>query len=105
MRGVAAILVVTRHGSQYIAPFVFPNSFLAVDLFFMLSGFVIAAAYDDRLRTGRLNSLRFMLVRYIRLWPLYLFGTLLGAFVLYFKTIHGNPASIWVLFGVRCPRN
>ena len=90
MRGVAAILVVTRHGSQYIAPFVFPNSFLAVDLFFMLSGFVIAAAYDDRLRTGRLTPLRFMLVRYIRLWPLYLMGTLLGAFVLYSKTIHGK---------------
>lgn len=90
MRGVAAILVVTRHGAQYVAPLEFPNSFLAVDLFFMLSGFVVASAYDARLASGALTPLRFMLVRFIRLWPLYLLGTLLGAVVLYFKILHGK---------------
>lgn len=90
MRGVAAILVVARHGMQFVAPLDFPNSFLAVDLFFMLSGFVIAAAYDGRLDTGRLTPVRFMLVRFIRLWPLYLLGTLLVSAIVYSKILHGK---------------
>jgi peptidoglycan/LPS O-acetylase OafA/YrhL len=53
---------------------------LAVDLFFMMSGFVVAHAYEGRLRSGwSLGD--FMRVRVLRLWPLYLLGTLIGAAV------------------------
>jgi peptidoglycan/LPS O-acetylase OafA/YrhL len=53
------------------------SSYLAVDLFFVLSGFVIAHAYEGRLRSG-LPVTTFMAIRLIRLYPLYLLGTALG---------------------------
>jgi len=90
MRGVAALLVITRHGQEYFAPLKFPNNFLAVDLFFMLSGFVVAAAYEQRLATRALSPIRFTVIRLIRLYPLYILGTLIGLPVTYFKVLHGK---------------
>jgi peptidoglycan/LPS O-acetylase OafA/YrhL len=46
-------------------------------LFFVLSGFVIAHAYERRLEQG-LSAGRFMALRYIRLWPVYALGAALG---------------------------
>ena len=57
--------------------FYFSESFLAVDLFFVLSGFVIANAYEQKLSTG-LSLSRFIQIRYIRLYPLYALGTGIG---------------------------
>ena len=77
LRGVAALLVVTRHVGAFFPARMFPESFLAVDLFFLLSGFVIAYAYEARLLAG--TSLRaFMKTRLIRLYPLYLLGIGVG---------------------------
>ena len=56
----------------------FQNSFLFVDFFFVLSGFVIAANYQQRLMQG-FGLGRFMLLRFGRLYPLY--GAMLLAFV------------------------
>lgn len=75
LRGVAAILVVGRHAGPL--GYTTPESFLAVDLFFCLSGFVIAKAYDARLAGGGFAA-RFGVIRLIRLYPLYLLGLLLG---------------------------
>jgi peptidoglycan/LPS O-acetylase OafA/YrhL len=53
------------------------HSFLAVDFFFGLSGFVVAYAYEERLLKGM--SLReFVRVRVIRLYPLIVLGGFLG---------------------------
>ena len=80
LRGVAALMVVTRHVGQVFPTNPFPESFLAVDLFFLLSGFVIASAYEARLLAGqRLGA--FMRTRLIRLYPLYALGLALGAAV------------------------
>jgi peptidoglycan/LPS O-acetylase OafA/YrhL len=77
LRGVAALLVVTRHVGGFFPARMFPESFLAVDLFFLLSGFVIAYAYEARLLAG--TSLRaFLKTRLIRLYPLYLLGIGVG---------------------------
>jgi peptidoglycan/LPS O-acetylase OafA/YrhL len=77
MRGIAAIAVVMFHAKDYFGT-VYPRSaYLAVDLFFCLSGFVIAHAYDDRLAARRLSAAGFMRVRLLRLYPLYLAGTAL----------------------------
>lgn len=53
LRGVAAILVVTFHifesfsgGNRFVQ--IINHGYLAVDFFFLLSGFVVAYAYDDR---------------------------------------------------------
>lgn len=53
------------------------HAYLAVDFFFMLSGFVIAFAYDDRLQ-ARMSLGRFLAVRAARLYPLILLGSALG---------------------------
>ena len=66
IRGAAALIVVVRHTSYFFG-WALPMSHLAVDLFFMLSGVVIANAYDARLQAG-LPARRFMLIRVIRLW-------------------------------------
>jgi peptidoglycan/LPS O-acetylase OafA/YrhL len=74
LRGMAALLVVCRHiiplhGGQLN----FQSSYLAVELFFLFSGFVIAHAYDRRFAEG-LGFWEFVKVRFIRLYPIYFLG-------------------------------
>lgn len=76
LRGVAAIGVMLYH-SMPGSPLVIPGGYLAVDLFFVLSGFVIALTYEDRLREG-MGPREFLTVRAIRLWPMLLAGAVLG---------------------------
>jgi peptidoglycan/LPS O-acetylase OafA/YrhL len=73
-RGIAACMVAMFHVRAYsyvgdIA--VLQNAFLFVDLFFVLSGFVLAAAYEERLAQG-FGVLRFMVLRFGRVYPLHL---------------------------------
>ena len=56
-----------------------PGSFLAVDLFFLMSGLVVSHAYDNRLVDGRLSLGRFVWLRIVRLFPLYLTACAIGA--------------------------
>jgi peptidoglycan/LPS O-acetylase OafA/YrhL len=79
MRGIAALAVVAFHvpipkGSLSLVP----RGYLAVDLFFALSGFVLAYAYGAEL-AQRGNVRRFMGQRLIRLYPLYLVALAFGA--------------------------
>lgn len=78
MRGVAAMLVIPRHTGIFGPAIPESHSYLAVDLFFVLSGFVIAHAYDQKLLSGAMSVGRFMLVRMIRLYPLYLLAAALA---------------------------
>ena len=80
MRGVAALAVVALHLKDPLGIPEPPASYLAVDLFFMLSGFVLADAYAERL-AGPLGPWGFMKLRLIRLYPLYIAGIVLGAMV------------------------
>ncbi len=75
LRGVAALVIVAYHSSLYDA-LNLKNGFLAVDFFFVLSGFIIAYSYDERLRKGGFIT-EFFLIRLVRLYPLYLLGTLI----------------------------
>jgi peptidoglycan/LPS O-acetylase OafA/YrhL len=76
VRGAAALVVLCRHTSYFFG-WTLPMSHLAVDLFFILSGIVVANAYEARLREG-MSPGRFMLVRLIRLYPFYLLGSVIG---------------------------
>ena len=90
LRGVAALAVVTYHfpGDSPLLG----HGYLAVDLFFALSGFVIAHAYGWQLMNGEPVG-RFMLRRLIRLYPLYLLATLVGAaLILNDRLPSGSPA-------------
>ena len=44
------------------------KGYLAVDLFFMLSGYVMARTYEPRMARG-FSPAAFFLARYRRLWP------------------------------------
>lgn len=80
LRGVAALVVLVMHRGRWWYPQggFLGHGYLAVDFFFLLSGFVIAFAYDGRMAAG-LGPWRFMALRLIRLYPLILLGLLLGA--------------------------
>jgi peptidoglycan/LPS O-acetylase OafA/YrhL len=77
LRGIAAIGVVTFHMRQAFMPVAAAGGYLAVDLFFMMSGVVLSHAYEHRFRAG-MGTFDFMRARLIRLYPLYFIGTLLG---------------------------
>ncbi len=69
----------------------FPQGYLAVDLFFLLSGFVIAFSYEDKLRSG-LSPGRFMVRRLIRLYPMIFVAGVLGVLATYAK-LSGQPGE------------
>lgn len=74
-RGICALLIVLFHfpADNFMNDNSFMNSgFLAVDFFFVLSGFVVTSAYAARLQSPK-NIKRFVFVRFGRLYPLHLF--------------------------------
>jgi peptidoglycan/LPS O-acetylase OafA/YrhL len=77
LRGIAAISVVLFHGMSLPGHRAMPHGYMAVDFFFLLSGFVIAYAYQTRL-DGNWSTLQFLKVRVIRLAPLYLLGLVIS---------------------------
>lgn len=109
LRGVAAMIVVAFHLTETYfegQPVVQPlnHGYLAVDFFYMLSGFVIGYAYDDR--WDRMTTGQFFKRRLVRLHPMLMFGTLFGALMFYFqgdlpdwKTVLTTP---WWLLVVVC---
>lgn len=86
LRGVAAMIVVAFHLFETYSTGpcdqILNHGYLAVDFFFVLSGFVIGYAYDDR--WGRMTTWDFFKRRLIRLQPMVILGTLIGAFWFYF---------------------
>lgn len=82
LRGVAAMLVIWYHFGEGFATSpvdqMLNHGYLAVDFFFVLSGFVIGYAYDDRWSKG-MTAGRFMLRRVIRLHPMVILSVVLGA--------------------------
>lgn len=86
LRGLGAMLVLVGHTMPYWGPFWAPSGAVIVDLFFLLSGFVIAFSYEPKFARG-LGAREFMLHRVVRLYPLYLLGTLLGFVALCAMTI------------------
>ncbi len=92
LRGIAAILVVVLHFSYSTLPAVgeilsqhtrfFRNSYLFVDLFFILSGFIMAHVYLDSFGRGvsKANYWTYLRARFARIYPLHLFtlSTLVG---------------------------
>lgn len=78
LRGVAAFAVVVSHASiSLLDRGGYESVALAVDFFFMLSGFVLAHAYGDRLNSGYAFS-AYLIRRVVRLYPLILLGTILS---------------------------
>lgn len=92
LRGVAAVVVVcfhifeafaTSHLDQRIN-----HGYLLVDFFFILSGFVVGYAYDDRWKT--MPTAEFLKRRIIRLHPMVVMGAIIGAVMFYTQ-----ECSVW----------
>lgn len=86
LRGVAALTVVIFHTFEAYADGnpvkqIINHGYLAVDFFFLLSGFVVAYAYDDR--WGQMTQWDFYKRRLIRLQPMVIMGTIIGAALFY----------------------
>jgi peptidoglycan/LPS O-acetylase OafA/YrhL len=93
LRGVAALMVILFHAFETYIP-VFGtqhinHGYLAVDFFFVLSGFVIGYAYDDR--WNRMSNWAFFKRRLVRLHPMVVAGTLIGAALFFLGQSEGFP--------------
>jgi peptidoglycan/LPS O-acetylase OafA/YrhL len=95
LRGTAALAVVVFHLCEYIFPDPAANplrhAYLAVDFFFLLSGFVIAHAYDRR--WPAISAMGFFRIRLIRLHPLVLLGVALGLIDYLFDPFAGESQN------------
>ena len=88
LRGIAAITVVIFHFFETYswgkpAEQIVNHGYLAVDFFYLLSGFVISYAYDDR--WDKMSLWDFYKRRLIRLHPMVIAGTLVGVFYIFFS--------------------
>lgn len=95
LRGVAALLVVLFHVFEIHShgdhsKQIINHGYLAVDFFFLLSGFVLGYAYDDR--WGEMTLKDFFKRRIIRLQPMIIIGSIIGALLFYFQD---SPALGW----------
>lgn len=99
LRGLAALLVVLFHVPLWHPALeldLIRNAYLMVELFFVLSGFVIWTAYGDRIRSGR-ALLRFQFLRFARLYPVHLL------FLLVFVGIEGIKLLAASRLGIAAP--
>lgn len=97
-RGIAALIIVFVHLRNRMLPYFVDSfgeaflqkGFLAVDLFFLMSGLVICRAYEEKILTKSISFTSFFLTRLIRLWPLYALGTLLGLIYAWAMSYHAS---------------
>jgi peptidoglycan/LPS O-acetylase OafA/YrhL len=75
-----------------------PVAYLAVDLFYMLSSFVVAFAYEQQLQTGKMSLTAFARVRITRLYPLIFLGTSAGIVLGLFAALKGSITYQQVAF-------
>jgi peptidoglycan/LPS O-acetylase OafA/YrhL len=90
-RGLAAIAVVFYHFEVYLGIRWFEFSFVAVDLFFVLSGIVLSMKYVPAIRGG-MTLLKFMGLRLVRLYPM---AFIAGLFVVVLN-IFAVPSGAYV---------
>lgn len=107
LRSVAALLVVWYHvfegfqfaGNKPVIDFI-NHGYLAVDFFFILSGFVVGYAYDSR--WGKTLTLGgFFRRRLIRLQPMVIMGAVIGAASFLISGMErwdGTHATLWLTF-------
>jgi peptidoglycan/LPS O-acetylase OafA/YrhL len=93
LRGVASVMVVVFHlleaHSTSALDQIINHGYLAVDFFFLLSGFVIGYAYDDR--WNKMSIGNFFKRRLVRLQPMVVMGMIVGAALFYFQDSGSFP--------------
>jgi peptidoglycan/LPS O-acetylase OafA/YrhL len=95
LRGTASLLVVVYHLLEGMLSYTdnpLRHAYLAVDFFFLLSGFVVGYAYDERWPGLKLRD--FLQGRLIRLHPLVLLAVVLGALGYWFDPYVGTAQLV-----------
>ena len=92
LRGLAAIEVMLFHITNLAHWQVLPSGYLAVDLFFLLSGFVLWNAYGERLGND-LSPQAFVRLRLVRLYPLFAIGLAFGVIRAFGAMAVGDPRA------------
>jgi len=95
LRGVGALLVVLHHFSPDFSVPSAVRGYLAVDLFFCLSGFVLTRGYGGKLSNG-MTLERWIAVRLLRLYPLFFLSIVAGFLC---AMLPGFPGSELTEFG------
>lgn len=96
LRGLAAIAVVIYHFPEVMGSLKMPLAYLAVDMFFLISGVVLAHAYSNRITSG-MTGREFMINRLIRLYPLYFAGTFISIVGIFVGLARGVSFEVWTL--------
>ena len=93
LRGVAALAVMFFHYTEHNDLHWFSHAWIAVDMFFVLSGFVIAHSYGEKIIAG-LPLREFALIRLVRLWPLYFVGLSIGLLATCLNNGHAGADAV-----------
>ncbi len=102
LRGVAALFILLNHillvypvlRNNVISSSLSCLGYMGMDLFFILSGFVICYNYADRIKNNPQNGIReFLVARFARLYPLYILF-IVFFFLFYFLKYHNNTELI-----------
>ena len=91
LRAIAVLLVLGRHGEDAGPFFWYPVGWAGVDLFFVLSGFLISGLlFSEHKKTGGINWKRFFLRRGLKIYPAFyamIFCTFLWNIALYGRNV------------------
>jgi peptidoglycan/LPS O-acetylase OafA/YrhL len=105
LRGFAALMVVIFHFEEIIGRFVnasdsmfIRKSYLMVDLFFVMSGFIIFHVYNNDFKKSidRYSFSKFLVARFARIYPLHFFMLLICVLIIFLAGVNQvfNPAAI-----------
>ena len=102
LRGISVALVFLFH----LIPEKFSGGFLGVDIFFVISGFVISKSlFEEKKKTGKFQLIKFYIRRFKRIFPV-LFFVIIFCTIFYFKFGHLTQnqrvveSSLTALFGI-----
>jgi peptidoglycan/LPS O-acetylase OafA/YrhL len=112
IRGIGAVMVVIVHSNLFLFPlcpagktFFFKNAYILVDVFFVMSGFVISHVYNAKFSDGMglAPFKKYMGARFARVYPIYFFTTFwaFAAALLIIKYSAYLPPLFATLFNVR----
>jgi peptidoglycan/LPS O-acetylase OafA/YrhL len=85
-RGIAILGVVLFH----FEPF-FPYGYLGVELFFVISGFLVGGILIEKYKAGKINYPEFILQRGFKIWPSFYFFLIVGNIIAYFLYRNSHP--------------
>jgi peptidoglycan/LPS O-acetylase OafA/YrhL len=88
LRGVLAVILFVAHTHDFFGAWARPASAITLDTYFVMAGFILAFVYEPRFAAG-MTARAFIAIRFVRFFPIYLIGALLGLGVV----IMASPAE------------